>query len=66
MDTETVYRFEVWDSDTRTKSFEPRMGTRQAIRRLRGEADLESALTVSVLDVDADGFYCRLRTTPEE
>ena len=57
MDHETVYRFEVWNLKTRTKSFAPQMGTQQAIRRLRGEADLGSAQTVARCDIDSEGFY---------
>jgi hypothetical protein len=57
MKQETVYRFEVWDRETRTSSTAAQMGTRAAIRRLRGEADLDSAKTVDCADVDTDGFY---------
>jgi hypothetical protein len=57
MDEETVYRFEIWDRETRTTSFADRMGTREAIRRLRGEADLASAKVVHLADVDSAGFY---------
>jgi hypothetical protein len=54
---QTVYRFEVWDLSTRTKSFVPQMGTPEAIRRLKGEADLESAKQVSAEDLDETGLY---------
>lgn len=54
---ETVYRFEIWDRETLTRSFADRMGTKEAIRRLRGEADLESAKVVDLADVDSAGFY---------
>jgi hypothetical protein len=57
MKQETVYRFEVWDRANRTKSFAAQMGTKEAIRRLRGEADLESATAVDAAEIDGDGFY---------
>ena len=57
MKQETVYRFEVWDRETRTSSTAAQMGTRVAIRRLRGEADLDSAKIVDCADVDTEGFY---------
>lgn len=57
MDEETVYRFEIWDRETRTTALADRMGTREAIRRLRGEADLASAKVVHLADVDSAGFY---------
>jgi hypothetical protein len=57
MNQETVYRFEVWDRETRTSSTSAQMGTRGAIRRLKGEADLDSAKLVDCAEVDAEGFY---------
>ena len=63
MDEETVYRFEIWDRETRTTSFADRMGTREAIRRLRGEADLSSAKVVRLADVDSAGFYREMITS---
>lgn len=59
---ETVYRFEIWDRETRTTSLADRMGTREAIRRLRGEADLASAKVVRLADVDSEGFYREMIT----
>ena len=40
-----------------------RMGTREAIRRLRGEADLSSAKVVRLADVDSAGFYREMITS---
>lgn len=57
MEQETVYRFEVWDRASYTKSYAAQMGTRAAIRRLKGEADLASARMVEQSDIDAEGFY---------
>jgi hypothetical protein len=63
MDEATVYRFEIWDRETRTRSLADRMGTREAIRRLRGEADLSSAKVVRLSDVDSAGFYREMITS---
>jgi hypothetical protein len=63
MDEATVYRFEIWDRETRTRSLADRMGTREAIRRLRGEADLSSAKVVRLADVDSAGFYREMITS---
>ncbi|HEY2402068.1 MAG TPA: hypothetical protein VGI23_17065 [Steroidobacteraceae bacterium] len=60
---ETVYRFEIWDRETRTTSFAEHMGTREAIRRLRGEADLSSAKVVQLGEVDSAGFYREATTS---
>ena len=57
MTEETVYRFQIWDRETRTASFADRMGTREAIRRLKGEADLSSAKVVRLADIDNAGFH---------
>ena len=54
---ETVFRFEIWDRKTRTTSFADHMGTREAIRRVKGEADLASAKVVRLADIDSAGFY---------
>jgi hypothetical protein len=63
MKQETVYLFEVWDRSTRTTSRAAQMGTRDAIRRVRGEVDLDSAKVVDRAGVDAEGFY---RERPEQ
>jgi hypothetical protein len=52
----TVYRFEVRDGEQRTKRWNPVMATAQTIRRLKGEADLETAVAVDKSDVDSDGY----------
>ena len=54
---ETVFRFEIWDRKTHTASFADCMGTREAIRRVKGEADLASAKVVRLSDIDSAGFY---------
>jgi hypothetical protein len=57
MKSETVYLFELWDRQTRTTLKAAKMATRGAIRRLKGEVDLDSAKVVDLADVDAEGFY---------
>jgi hypothetical protein len=57
MDYVTVYRFQTWDSAQKRGVWRPLMGTREAIRRQKGEADLDSAVQVSEHEVDANGHY---------
>jgi hypothetical protein len=57
METISVYRFQTWDRNLRQGVWSPLMGTREAIRRRKGEADLDSALQVSREEVDANGLY---------
>jgi hypothetical protein len=51
----TIYRFSVWREGRWVLS--PQLGTRQAIRAARGEADLESARPVLESEVDEAGLY---------
>ena len=53
----TVFRFEVWDPEKRQTVVAPRMATPAAIRRVKGMADLESALVVDETALDENGFY---------
>jgi hypothetical protein len=57
MDYVTVYRFQTWDREQNKGAWSPLMGTREAVRREKGEADLDSALQVSHDEVDANGLY---------
>jgi hypothetical protein len=52
-----VYTFEVWDHQKGATIVATRMGTAEAIRRVKGMADLESKRLVDESTVDADGFY---------
>ncbi len=52
-----VYTFEVWDHQKRVNVVSPRMGTPDAIRRVKGIADLESKQLVDESQVDANGLY---------
>jgi hypothetical protein len=57
MDYVTVYRFQTWDRAENKGIWSPLMGTREAVRREKGEADLDSALQVGDHEVDANGLY---------
>jgi hypothetical protein len=57
MDYVIVYRFQTWDREKNIGIWSPLMGTREAVRREKGEADLDSALQVSNQEVDANGLY---------
>jgi hypothetical protein len=57
MDQVIVYRFLTWNREQKRGVWRSVMGTREAIRREKGEADLDSALLVSHHEVDADGLY---------
>jgi hypothetical protein len=57
MDHVIVYRFQTWDREQKRSIWRSVMGTREAVRRERGEADLDSALEVGHHEVDADGLY---------
>lgn len=52
-----VYSFEVWDPEKGANVMAPRMGTPDAIRRVKGIADLESKQLVDPSEVDANGLY---------
>jgi hypothetical protein len=62
MEQLTVYRYEVWNREEAKRHFAPRMATREAIRRVKGEADLTSAMTVGRDAIDSNGFC--LHDTP--
>ena len=55
--TIAVYTFEVWDPQKGAIIVAPRMGTAEAIRRVKGMANLESKRFVDESTVDTDGFY---------
>ena len=57
MDYVVVYRFQTWDREQNAGVWSPLMGTREAVRREKGEADLDSALQVAHDQVDANGLY---------
>lgn len=53
----TVYTFAATDRETGQNVADARMGTPEAIRRVKGMADLESKRLVNDSEVDAEGFY---------
>jgi len=52
-----VYRFQTWDREAGRYVWATGMGTPEAIRKVKGEADLASALVVARGQVDANGLY---------
>jgi hypothetical protein len=52
-----VYTFASMDRQTGAGVTAPRMGTSEAIRRVKGIANLESKQLVDESKVDAEGFY---------
>jgi hypothetical protein len=57
-----VYRYSALDRDTGRDVAAARMGTREAIRRAKGVADLESKELVDLSEVDCEGFYPIVRS----
>jgi hypothetical protein len=52
-----VYTFESWDPEQRASVVCERMATADAIRKMKGMADLSSVRLVPLSEIDADGFY---------
>jgi hypothetical protein len=52
-----VYTFQVWDRSVGANVVSPSMATPEAIRRLKGMAELESKRLVDASSVDSKGFY---------
>lgn len=57
-DRVAVYHFEVWDREQQKNVTAPHMGSQDAIRRMKGMADLESMQMVDRAALDERGFYC--------
>jgi len=53
----TVYTFVVWDHDRRATAIYPRMATREAIAKMRGKVNEETAWVVEASALDVEGFY---------
>jgi len=53
----TVYTFVVWDHDRRATAIYPRMATREAIAKMRGKVNEETAWVVESSALDVEGFY---------
>jgi hypothetical protein len=53
----TVYTFVIWDHDKAATAIYPRMATREAIARMRGKVNEDTAWVVDASALDIEGFY---------
>jgi hypothetical protein len=53
----TVYTFVIWDHDRGATVIYPRMATREAIAKMRGKVNEETAWVVEASALDVEGFY---------
>jgi hypothetical protein len=53
----TVYTFVIWDHDKGATAIYPRMGTREAIAKMRGKVNEDTAWVVEASALDIEGFY---------
>lgn len=53
----TVYTFVIWDHDRGSTAIYPRMATREAIAKMRGKVNEDSAWVVEAAALDVEGFY---------
>ena len=53
----TVYTFVVWDHDQHKTTIYPRMATLEAIAKMRGKVNEDTAWIVDTSDLDVEGFY---------
>jgi hypothetical protein len=53
----TVYTFVVWDHDRGATAIYPRMATREAIAKMRGKVNEDTAWVVETSALDIEGFY---------
>jgi hypothetical protein len=53
----TVYTFVVWDHDKGATAIYPRMATREAIAKMRGKVNEDTAWVVDASALDIEGFY---------
>lgn len=53
----TVYTFVIWDHDKASTAVYPRMATREAIAKMRGKVNEDSAWVVDASALDIEGFY---------
>jgi hypothetical protein len=59
----TVYTFVIWDHDKGSTAIYPRMATREAIAKMRGKVNEDTAWVVDAAAIDIEGFY---RGGPQE
>jgi hypothetical protein len=53
----TVYTFVIWDHDKGATAIYPRMATREAIAKMRGKVNEDTAWVVAASSIDIEGFY---------
>ena len=53
----TVYTFVIWDHDKGATAIYPRMATREAIARMRGKVNEDTAWVIDATAIDIEGFY---------
>jgi hypothetical protein len=53
----TVYTFVIWDHDRNATVIYPRMATLEAIARMRGKVNEDTAWVVDASALDVEGFY---------
>ena len=53
----TVYTFVIWDHDKGATAIYPRMATLEAIARMRGKVNEDTAWVVDAAELDVEGFY---------
>jgi hypothetical protein len=53
----TVYTFVIWDHDRGATVIYPRMGTAEAIAKMRGKVNEDTAWVVDAAELDVEGFY---------
>jgi hypothetical protein len=53
----TVYTFVIWDHDKGATAIYPRMATREAIAKMRGKVNEDTAWVVDASAIDIEGFY---------
>jgi hypothetical protein len=53
----TVYTFVIWDHDKGATAVYPRMATLEAIARMRGKVNEDTAWVVDASALDVEGFY---------
>jgi hypothetical protein len=53
----TVYTFVIWDHDKGATAIYPRMATLEAIAKMRGKVNEDTAWVVDASALDVEGFY---------
>jgi hypothetical protein len=53
----TVYTFVIWDHDKGATVIYPRMATLEAIAKMRGKVNEDTAWVVDASGLDVEGFY---------